>query len=184
MSSLRLAGMRSISYFPEGIGEDRLPPQNVSLVRRDCAFSALYAISHQGFFALRDKRILPRRVPQTASRSAKRCTVQIDELQADLDLWLRKYNWGYKILAKIWRKESIEEVQHADKTIECIVFLDSAPNMQTLEALHIGQNRGARVPSLEFDNASNQEGQRPHTGGSHDVAYHSRKAQAGNVGRL
>ena len=64
------------------------------------------------------------------------------ELTAVNQYWLHYRlldNWGYKILAKIWRKESIEEVQHADKTIECIVFLDSAPNMQTLEALHIGQ---------------------------------------------
>jgi bacterioferritin len=48
-------------------------------------------------------------------------------------------NWGYKTLAKTWRKESIEEMQHADKIIERIIFLDGAPNMQTLEALHIGQ---------------------------------------------
>jgi bacterioferritin len=30
-------------------------------------------------------------------------------------------------------------MQHADKIIERIIFLDGAPNMQTLEALHIGQ---------------------------------------------
>jgi bacterioferritin len=42
-------------------------------------------------------------------------------------------------LAKIWRSESIEEMQHADKIIERIIFLEGAPNMQTLEALHIGQ---------------------------------------------
>ena len=48
-------------------------------------------------------------------------------------------NWGYRTLAKKWRAESIEEMQHADKIIERIIFLDGAPNMQTLEALHIGQ---------------------------------------------
>jgi bacterioferritin len=48
-------------------------------------------------------------------------------------------NWGYRTLAKKWRKESIEEMQHADKLIERIIFLDASPNMQTLGALHIGQ---------------------------------------------
>ena len=49
-------------------------------------------------------------------------------------------NWGYKALAKQWRKESIEEMQHADKLIERIIFLDGFPNMQVLDPLHIGQN--------------------------------------------
>jgi bacterioferritin len=31
-------------------------------------------------------------------------------------------------------------MQHADKIIERIIFLDGFPNMQTLESLHIGQN--------------------------------------------
>ena len=48
-------------------------------------------------------------------------------------------NWGYKVLAKQWRKESIEEMQHADKLIERIIFLDGNPNMQTLDSLRIGQ---------------------------------------------
>jgi bacterioferritin len=43
------------------------------------------------------------------------------------------------VLAKQWRKESIEEMQHADKLIARIIFLDGNPNMQTLESLHIGQ---------------------------------------------
>ena len=49
-------------------------------------------------------------------------------------------NWGYKDLAKQWRKESIEEMEHADKLVERIIFLDGFPNMQVLEPLHIGQN--------------------------------------------
>ncbi len=48
-------------------------------------------------------------------------------------------NWGYKALAKAWRKESIEEMQHADGLVERIVFLDGFPNMQVLDPLHIGQ---------------------------------------------
>ena len=49
-------------------------------------------------------------------------------------------NWGYRDLAKYSRKESIEEMQHADKIIERIIFLDGFPNMQVLDPLRIGQN--------------------------------------------
>jgi bacterioferritin len=49
-------------------------------------------------------------------------------------------NWGLLDLAKQWRKESIEEMQHADKFVERIIFLDGFPNMQVLDPLHIGQN--------------------------------------------
>jgi bacterioferritin len=49
-------------------------------------------------------------------------------------------NWGFKDLAKKWRKESIEEMQHADRFTVRIIFLDGFPNMQVLDPLHIGQN--------------------------------------------
>jgi hypothetical protein len=65
------------------------------------------------------------------------------ELTAVNQYWLHYRlldNWGYKALAKQWRKESIEEMQHADKLVERITFLDGFPNMQVLDPLHIGQN--------------------------------------------
>jgi bacterioferritin len=49
-------------------------------------------------------------------------------------------NWGYRDLAKKWRKESIEEMEHADKIVHRIIFLDGFPNMQVLDPLRIGQN--------------------------------------------
>ena len=49
-------------------------------------------------------------------------------------------NWGYKDLAKKWRKELIEEMEHADKFTVRIIFLEGFPNMQVLDPLHIGQN--------------------------------------------
>jgi len=64
------------------------------------------------------------------------------ELTAVNQYWLHYRlldNWGYKVLAKQWRRESIEEMQHADRLIERIIFLDGNPNMQTLESLRIGK---------------------------------------------
>jgi bacterioferritin len=64
------------------------------------------------------------------------------ELTAVNQYWLHYRlldNWGYRTLAKQWRKESIEEMQHADKLVERIIFLDGFPNMQVLDPLHIGQ---------------------------------------------
>ncbi|MGE0749083.1 MAG: bacterioferritin [Variibacter sp.] len=49
-------------------------------------------------------------------------------------------NWGFGDLAKKWRAESIEEMQHADKFTVRIIFLEGFPNMQVLDPLHIGQN--------------------------------------------
>jgi bacterioferritin len=65
------------------------------------------------------------------------------ELTAINQYWLHYRildNWGFKELAKQWRKESIEEMEHADKFTARILFLDGFPNMQVLDPLRIGQN--------------------------------------------
>ncbi len=49
-------------------------------------------------------------------------------------------NWGYYKLAGTTRKESIEEMTHAEKLMERIIFLDGTPNMSELFRINVGQN--------------------------------------------
>ena len=49
-------------------------------------------------------------------------------------------NWKYEKLAKFIKKQSIDEMKHAEKLIERILFLDATPNMTELMTLNIGQN--------------------------------------------
>ena len=49
-------------------------------------------------------------------------------------------HWGIAKLAKFEYGESIDEMKHADKLAERILFLDGLPNFQMLGRLRIGEN--------------------------------------------
>ena len=65
------------------------------------------------------------------------------ELTAINQYWLHyrlQQDWGVGKLANKSREESLEEMGHADKLVDRIIFLEGFPNMQTLDPLRIGQN--------------------------------------------
>ena len=65
------------------------------------------------------------------------------ELGAVNQYWLHYRlldDWGYTLLAKKERAESIEEMNHADKLVERIIFLEGHPNLQQVAPLNIGTN--------------------------------------------
>jgi len=66
-----------------------------------------------------------------------------NELTAVNQYWLHYRlldNQGLKKLAEFERHESIDEMKHADRLAERILFLDGLPNFQALGRLRIGQN--------------------------------------------
>lgn len=65
------------------------------------------------------------------------------ELGAINQYWLHYRlldDWGFTKLAKKERAESIEEMEHADKLVSRIVFLEGFPKMQEIAPLMIGEN--------------------------------------------
>ena len=65
------------------------------------------------------------------------------ELTAVSQYWLHyrlQEDWGFGKVADKSRAESIEEMNHADRLIKRIIFLEGHPNLQKLDPLRIGQN--------------------------------------------
>lgn len=63
-------------------------------------------------------------------------------------------NWGYKKLSRYVKKQSIDEMKHAEKLIERILFLDGVPSMGELKPLNIGQDVKSQLENdlqLEYD---------------------------------
>lgn len=79
------------------------------------------------------------------------------ELTAVSQYWLHyrlQDDWGLGHLAAKSRAESIEEMNHADRLIERIIFLEGHPNLQKLDPLRIGQNA---KESMECDLAGEHD---------------------------
>ena len=63
-------------------------------------------------------------------------------------------NWGYERMAKLVKKESIEEMVHAEKLMERILYLDGTPNMSDYFKINIGATVEAQIRNdlqLEYD---------------------------------
>jgi bacterioferritin len=99
-----------------------------------------------------------------------------NELTAINQYWLHYRlldNWGVKKLAEFERSESIDEMKHADRLADRILFLDGLPNFQALGRLHIGENVEEILKAdleLEMEALGQLKGAIAHCESVHDYA--------------
>jgi bacterioferritin len=74
-------------------------------------------------------------------------------------------NWGFFKLGEIEYRESIDEMKHADRLIERILFLEGLPNLQDLDKLLIGEH------AQEFIESDQNHESRAHRLYTQDVDY-------------
>jgi bacterioferritin len=63
-------------------------------------------------------------------------------------------NWGYYKLSKKIKRESIEEMKHAEQCMERILYLDGTPNMSDYFKINVGKDVPTQLQSdleLEYD---------------------------------
>ena len=80
-------------------------------------------------------------------KGSKKLLVVLNSLLSDELTAINQYmvhsemceNWGYNKLHIAIRKQSIDEMRHAEWLIERIIFLDGAPTVSKLNAIKIGK---------------------------------------------
>ncbi|MBM3789476.1 MAG: bacterioferritin [Acidobacteria bacterium] len=64
-------------------------------------------------------------------------------------------SWGYKKLSAFIKKESIDEMKHAEAIIERILYLEGTPNLSKYHKLNIGQTVPAMIQNdLKLEHAA------------------------------
>lgn len=72
-------------------------------------------------------------------------------------------DWGYNKLAKLAREESIDEMKHAEKLIDRIIFLEGVPNVQRYNKIEIGTTVREQ---FEFELKAEKEAQKLYNKGA------------------